>query len=179
MMTRILTVLFLLCRALTGHAVDGGYAVSGISPVLRMNANAVIRLEEVTFNIKSLKETIRTNHYVITVLNEKGDRWAEFSEYYDNLRSIVSVEGILYDPSGKVIRKVKKKDLQDYKAGSEGTFFDDSRVKVHNFYQRSYPYTIEYNVEISNRSSMFFPMWTPRPGAGIAVEKSMMKVVCP
>ena len=179
MMKRILTVLFLVCGALRAHAVDGGYAVSGISPVLRMNANAVIRLEEVTFNIKSLKETIRTNHYVITVLNEKGDRWAEFSEYYDNLRSIVSVEGILYDPSGKVVRKVKKKDLQDYKAGSEGTFFDDSRVKVHNFYQRSYPYTIEYNVEISNRSSMFFPMWAPRPGAGIAVEKSMMKVICP
>ncbi len=179
MMRRILTVLFLLCSALTGYAGDGGYAVSGISSLMRMNANAVIRLEEVTFNIKSLKETIRTNHYVITILNEKGDRWAEFSEYYDNLRSIVSVEGILYDPSGKVIRKVKKKDLQDYKAGSEGTFFDDSRVKVHNFYQRSYPYTIEYNVEISSRSSMFFPMWTPRPGAGIAVEKSMMKVICP
>jgi hypothetical protein len=179
MMRRILPVLILLSSVVFCKAADGVYAVSGISPVLRLNANAVIRLEEVTFNIKSLKETVRTSHYVITVLNEKGDRWAEFSEYYDHLRSIVSVEGILYDPSGKAIRKVRKKDLHDYKAGSEGTFFDDSRVKVHNFYQRSYPYTIEYTVEISNRSSMFFPMWTPRPGAGIAVEKSIMKVVCP
>ncbi|MET0465167.1 MAG: DUF3857 domain-containing protein [Chitinophagaceae bacterium] len=179
MMKRILPFFLLLSISSVCYAVDGGYAVSGISPLLRMNANAVIRLEEVTFNVKSLKETIRTNHYVITVLDEKGDRWAEFSEYYDNLRSIESVEGILYDPFGKVVRKVKKKDLKDYKAGSEGTFIDDSRVKVHNFYQRSYPYTIEYTVEISNRSSMFFPMWSPRPSAGIAVEKSVMKVICP
>ncbi|MCG2617657.1 DUF3857 domain-containing transglutaminase family protein [Terrimonas sp. NA20] len=178
-MKTILSVLLMLCFTSFCYGVDGGYAVSGISPLLRMNANAVIRLEEVTFNIKSLKETVRTNHYVITVLNEKGDRWAEFSEYYDNLRSIESMEGILYDPFGKVIRKVKKKELKDYKAGSEGTFIDDGRVKVHNFYQRSYPYTIEYTVEIRNKSSMFFPMWAPRPAAGIAVEKSTMKVICP
>jgi transglutaminase-like putative cysteine protease len=179
MRKKVLSFFLLLSIAAFCYAADNGYAVSGISAAMKINANAVIRLEEVTFTIKSLKETVRTHHYVITVLNQKGDRWAEFSEYYDDLRSIESVEGILYDPSGKVIRKIRRKDLKDYKTGSEGTFIEDGRVKVHNFYQRSYPYTIEYTVEISNRSSMFFPTWMPRPAAGIAVEKSTMKVICP
>ncbi|PZR26985.1 MAG: hypothetical protein DI535_12505 [Citrobacter freundii] len=160
------------------NAADGRYAVSGISPLLKINADAVIRLEETGFTIKGLKETIQTNHYVITVLNENGDKWAEFSEYYDNLRSIVSAEGYLYDPDGQLIRKVKKKDMQDFGTNS-GSFIDDNRVKVHSFHHRSYPYTVEYNVEISNRSSLFFPMWSPRPGGGISVEKSTMKVICP
>jgi len=178
-MKRVLLFCYLsaLCSVAL-NAADGRYAVSGISPLLRINADAVIRLEEVKFEIKGLKETIQTNHYVITVLNENGDRWAEFSEYYDNLRSIISAEGYLYDPAGQLIRKVKKKDMQDFGTNS-GSFVDDNRVKLHSFHQRSYPYTVEYTAEISNRSSLFFPMWSPRPGGGISVERSTMAVVCP
>ena len=62
-------------------AGDGDYAVSKISPALLKNANAVLRLEEMRFQIFSTKETTLKNHYVITILNEKGDHWAEFSEY--------------------------------------------------------------------------------------------------
>ena len=161
------------------RAGEGKYAVADISPLLRMNADAVIRLEEVRFEIKGMKETVLSSHYVITVLNENGDRWAAFSEYYDKLRSVVSAEGFLYDASGKLMRKVRKKDMEDRKAGAGSSFVDDHRVKFHSFYQRIYPYTVEYTTEISNRSSLFFPMWTPRPGPGIAVEKSIMSVICP
>lgn len=161
------------------HAGDGKYAASGIPPVLRLNANAVVRLEELTFEIKSTKETIETNHYVITILNENGDQWAGFSEYYDKMRTITSVEGVLYDEYGAQLRKVKKKDLQDLKTSSEGTFVDEGRVKYHNFHHRSYPYTIEYTVEITSRSTLFFPMWAPRSASGISVERSSFSVICP
>lgn len=179
MMKRILIGLFASFLFVSiARASDGQYAVSGISPLLKINANAVIRLEELHFEIKSVKETIEKRHYVITVLNENGDQWAEFAEYYDNLSTIVSAEGFLYDPSGKLIAKVRKKDISDFKAGS-GSFIDDGRVKVHNFYQRSYPYTVAYTVERVNKSSLFFPSWTPRAATGISVEKSVLQVTCP
>jgi len=141
MKARLMIGCLLLVSSALLHASDGKYSVSGISPVLRMNAHAVVRLEELKFEIKSVKEAVQTNHYVITVFNENGDRWAQFSEYYDNLRSIVSAEGILYDANGTQLKKVKKKDMGDLKSTSVGTFIDDSRVKFHNFYQRTYPYT--------------------------------------
>lgn len=180
MMRRFLFACSLILLSATAVlAADGRYAVSGISPVLRLNADAVVRLEEIRFELKGLTETIRTTHYVITILNENGDRWAEFSEYYDNSKLITSFEGFLYDANGGLVRKVKKKDLLDYKTSSVGTFVDDGRVKVYDFNQRSYPYTIEYTVGISSKSSMFFPQWTPLSAAGISVEKSMMSVICP
>ncbi len=158
-------------------ANDGDYAVSKIAPALLKNANAVLRLEELRFEIISTKETRLKNHYVITILNEKGDHWAEFSEYYDKHRELSSVEGILYDAYGKQLKRIKKKDLEDLSGVSGGTLMADDRIKRHNFYYRVYPYTIEYDIEIENKSTLFFPMWSPQGGEGLSVENSSMSIV--
>ena len=164
---------------LTALARDGEYAVSKISPLLLKNANVVLRLEEMRFEINSTKETILKNHYVITILNEKGDNWAEFSDYYDRYREIESVEGILYDANGKQLKKIKKKDTEDLSGVSGGTLMADDRIKRHNFYYKVYPYTIEYDIEIKNKSTLFFPMWSPQGGEGLSVETSKISMVFP
>ena len=160
-------------------AGDGDYAVSKISPSLLKNANAVLRFEEMRFEIVSTKETKLKNHYVITILNEKGDHWAEFSEYYDKHQEVASVEGFLYDANGKQLKKIKKKDLEDLSAVSSGTLMDDNRIKRHNFYYKVYPYTVEYDIEIDNKSILFFPMWSPQGGEGLSVEHSSISMVFP
>ncbi len=160
-------------------AGDGEYAVSRISPQLLKKANAVVRIDEQRFEINNLKQTVLKNHFVITILNENGDRWAQFGEYYDKHRVVESVAGILYDAYGKPLKKIKKKDLEDISGVSSGSLMDDNRVKLHNFYYKIYPYTVEYNVEIINKATLFFPMWVPQPGERISVEKSSMSMVCP
>ena len=170
---------FLFLFQLSMLAGDGEYAVSKIAPALLKNANAVVRVEEIRFEINSTKETVLKNHYVITILNEKGDDWAEFSEYYDKHREVVSVEGILYDASGKQMKKIKKKDTEDLSGVSGGTLMDDNRIKRHNFYYKVYPYTIEYTIEIINKSTLFFPMWSPQGGEELSVERSSVSMVAP
>lgn len=162
---------------LTLLAGDGDYAVSKIPLALLRNANAVLRHEELRFEIRSTRETSFKNHFVVTILNEKGDSWAAFSEYYDKHRSIVDVEGILYDAHGKQLKKIKKKDLEDRSGVSGGTLMDDNRIKRHNFYYRVYPYTVEYTVEIENKSTLFFPMWAPQGGENLSVEYSSISMV--
>jgi len=159
-------------------ATDGEYAVSKIPKQLFKNANAVLRLEEIKFEIKSTGHTVLTNHYVITILNENGDNWAGFYEYYNKFREVESVEGTLYDENGKQLKRVKKKDLDDISAVDEGSLIDDSRYKRHNFYYRVYPYTVEYTSVVSNKSTLFFPSWTPQGGEKISVEKSSMSIIC-
>lgn len=158
-------------------AGDGDYAVSKISPSLLKNANAVLRLEEMRFEIFNTKESRLKSHYVITILNEKGDHWAEFSEYYDKHREVSSVEGVLYDANGKQLKKIKKKDLEDLSGVSGGTLMDDNRIKHHNFYYKNYPYTIEYDIEIKNKATLFFPMWSPQGDEGLSVENSSISIV--
>src|ERR1051325_2457443 len=98
---RISFLVIILFVFTTGiFAGDGDYAVSKISPTLTKNADAVIRLEEITFEIKSTKETYFRRHLVITILNENADKWSGFVEYYDKMREVMSVEGSLYDATG-------------------------------------------------------------------------------
>jgi hypothetical protein len=160
-------------------AGDGDYAVSKISPALLKNANAVLRFENIKFEILSTKEAVETNHYVITILNENGDEWAEFEEYYDKLREINSVEGFLYDANGKQLKRIKTRDAQDISGVSDYSLMDDKRIKKHNFYYRVYPYTIEYEVVIHYKNTLFFPTWSPQGDEKISVERSEMVIVCP
>jgi len=173
---------FIIVYLVTGHflfAGDGDYAVSKISPALLKNANAVLRFENIKFEILSTKEAVETNHYVITILNENGDEWAEFEEYYDKLREINSVEGFLYDANGKQLKRIKTRDAQDISGVSDYSLMDDKRIKKHNFYYRVYPYTIEYEVVILYKNTLFFPTWSPQGDEKISVERSEMVIVCP
>jgi hypothetical protein len=165
--------------SLVANAADGDYAVSKIPLGLLKSSNAVVRLSETRFEIRSIKETRTIEHYVITILNENGDDLAEFVEWYDKFREIESVEGILYDASGKQLKKVKKKDLEDRSGVSDGSLIDDNRVKRHNFYYKGYPYTIEYTVETTTKGTLFFPKWAPQTAENISVVKSTMSIVCP
>ena len=111
-MRRMIICLLLLVIAFcnTSFGKDGDYAVSKIAGDLLKNADAVLRLEEKRFEIVSTKEAIEKQHYVITILNENGDSWAVFSEYYDKLREVANVDGVLYDAGGMQIKKTKNKD---------------------------------------------------------------------
>src|SRR4030095_5921075 len=174
----ILMVTFLI-PAINVLAGEGDYAVSRIAPALLKNANAVVRLEQVRFEINNTKNSTLKNHYVITILNENGDDWADFEEYYNRFREVESVEGILYDANGKQLKRIKKRDLEDRSGVSGSNLIDDNRIKHHNFYYKVYPYTVEYIVEIKNKSTLFFPRWTPQGSEKLAVETSSMSMVCP
>ena len=176
-MKKFCFVIIVLLPGFATYAGDGDYAVSKISPTLLKNANAVIRFESTRFEIASTKDAIETNHYVITILNENGDDWAEFSDYYDKLREINSVEGTLYDAKGKQLKRVKTKDLQDMSAVSDYSLMDDNRIKKHNFYYRVYPYTVEYQEQIHYKNTLFFPIWIPQWGERVAVEQSEVNIV--
>lgn len=166
----------ILFFTLSASAADGFYPVATIPASLLKNANAVLRLDETRFEIVNTGKTITRTHHVITILNENGDQWAEFAEWYDKFREVESFEGILYDAGGRQLRKVRRKDLQDMSAVSDMSLMEDTRVKKYNFYYKVYPHTVEYTVEISNKGTLFFPSWNPRPGENISVERSSIAI---
>ena len=169
-----LTVLFLYFNVFAG---DGDYAVSKIAPALLKNADAVVRLEDISFEIKSTHETYERTHLVITILNENGDKWADFVEGYDKLQEFITADGALYDATGKLLKRMKNKDLQDVSGVSEISLIDDNRLKVHNFYYKVYPYTIEYEWVTKYKYTLFFPVWMPQGSEKLSVELSRITIV--
>jgi len=160
-------------------ANDGDYAVARIAPSLLKNADAVLRAEELWFEVISLKEAVQRHHYVITVLNENGDQWARFLEYYDQWQDVSSIQGYLYDAFGNQVKKLKPKDIEDIKTTDGYSLMEDGRVKRHDFYCKTYPYTIEYDVQIRCKHTMFFPTWAPQSDEKLSVEKSQVTIICP
>lgn len=176
---RFLLLLFICFFHITAHAGEGYYPVTAIPVHLLKKANVVKRYEELKLTIKSAGRASEYHKYVLTILNEKGDKFAHAVEWYSKLQSIDYIDGTLYDAFGKKIRSLKKTEISDLSGSDEGSLADDSRVKTHNFYHRSYPYTVEYEVKVDKDYTMFFPTWMPVDNELMAVEESKFSIVCP
>ena len=163
----------------TAFAADIKYPVYMIPDSLLKNANVVKRMEQIQFEVVRTDLTFYHYKYAITVLNENGDDYAHFVEYYDQLNKINSIEGTLYDAMGKEIKRLKAKDIQDLSAVSNISLMDDNRKKVHSFYHKVYPYTVEYDVVIQGNNTFIFPEWMPQEYALLSVQQSSYTFICP
>jgi hypothetical protein len=177
-MRRIFSVGFLLL-CFFANAGDIKYPVSSIPENLKKNANVVKRMEEYEFRIINTGEAVLRHKYALTVLNENGDDNAVLVEYYDQLEKINSIEGALYDASGNQLKKMKTKDATDLSAVDDNNLMDGNRKKVHRFFYKSYPYTIEYEVETKFNYTLFFPTWLPQEDEHFAVEQSSYTIISP
>lgn len=178
-MSRYLLFVILMGTVLQAAEAQEEYAISRIQTKLLKNANVVKRSESFRLEVLSMTKMRFRKSYAITILNEAGNDYASFYAHYDKLRTVESIEGRLYDAVGKKIRSLKKSDIRDYSAVSDISFFEDSRVKAHDFYYKAYPYTVEYETVIEFNNTYLFPTWIPQSFDGCAVEKSMYQIVCP
>lgn len=180
-MTLKLICLFpLLLTYLVGLAENSGdYDASKISPALLKNTCAVKRMEEIRFEIINPGKAFYYYKKAVTILNEKGDKYASWAAGYDKNTIIKSVDARLYDASGKKIKSLKNADIGDVSSYDGFSLASDGRVKFHDFNCRSYPYTVEYEVEIRYNYLMFMPRWRPVEHDGYAVEQSIFEVVAP
>ncbi|GGM74921.1 hypothetical protein GCM10010967_03020 [Dyadobacter beijingensis] len=158
------------------------FSVSRINPALSKDADAVIRVDELFWDIRSQAEGVERTRLVVTIFNEKGeDRYGSTQEWYDKFRKITELSGTLYDANGKVVKRLRNSDIEDRGDGIAGDDISDNRVKTASFGKKSYsyPYTIEFISEVRTRNMMFFPDWTPAPAEGCAVEYSYFRVKTP
>jgi len=155
------------------------YDVKRIPEGLTKEANVIKRMEEISFEIKKLDETVLKHKYALTILNEKGEKHAMLVMFYDKLNVIKSIEGSLYDANGKLIRKLKSKEIVDVSGVDDNNLIDDNRRKLFSFYHKIYPYTVEFETEEEIKNTLFFPGWVPQQDELYAVEQSKMSVICP
>ena len=167
---------FLLAAAYL-RAGDIKYPVSAIPEKLLKGANVIKRMEEMEVTISGIDEVTVRHKYALTILNENGADHSPLVEYYDKLNQVRSIEGNLYDSHGILVRKLKSKEVLDISAVDDNNLMDDNRRKVHQFYDKDYPYTVEYEVEERINNTLFFPSWVPMPDEEYAVEQSSYTII--
>ena len=178
-MFKIIFLLFAGCCYLLPLAAQNKYAVNLIPVQLLPTANVVKRMEEIKIDIKDEGNVTIYNKYALTIMNAGGDDAADLVEFYDKLFSIESIEGTLFDATGKKIKSLKQSEILDISGTSSSSLADDNRLKKHSFNCRNYPYTVEYETIIVHRGIFYLPHWMPVSDEKYSVEKSKLIVQCP
>src|ERR1051326_2673459 len=168
-MKKLFSILVFVITGFLLYANDGDYAVSKIPASLLKDAHVIKRMEEKIFEILSFNKVKIREKFALTILDENGDDYAILFRRYDKLRSVQSIEGRLYDANGKKLKSLKKGEIEDRSGVSGESLMEDDRIKVHSFYYKVYPYTVEYEVEMLMNNTYFFPAWMPQQAENFAV----------
>lgn len=169
-------VVFLFSTILFGQKPE--YSSILIPDSLKLNANAVLRLNQIDIVISSQRNMNIKEKRVVTVLNEKGQGTVNAVEYYDKRRTISSIQAVVFDAFGNEIKKFKRKDFKDQSSVDGGTLFSDGRVVYLEYTPIQYPYTVVYESEVETSTTAFVPEWMPLNNYLLSIEKSFLNVKC-
>jgi hypothetical protein len=155
------------------------YSTAGIPDSLRKGARVVVREHDWILEIKAPGKAVEKEHFAYTICNPNGDNLAGYVSQYDKFNEISSATGILYDSLGKTIKKVKRKEMEDRGYEDGFSLATDARYIEHNFYCRTYPYTVEYSEEDDYNGIRGFGEWLPLLNSGISTQHSKYTVIAP
>lgn len=168
-----------MCFATGSLQAQNEYDVDKIPAELKKGATAVVRNEQVDLVVRSQSSATMVYKTAITILSKSSEDLASMSEYYDKFSSVYNLKASMYDAKGVKIKNYKSADFKDRSIISDGTLFDDSRIKELYFLNASYPFTIEYSYEKDFNGYLMFPSWTPVSAYDVAVEQSSYSLKVP
>ncbi|WBA41918.1 DUF3857 domain-containing protein [Hymenobacter canadensis] len=173
----------LLTAGLPGQPVLAGppasYPVADIAAALRENAHAVVRRADETLVVKSAGRTVETVRRAVTIFDEAGADYARKLVYYDQLNTISYLRGTAYAADGHVLRTLKASEIKDISLSDGFSLANDGRGRVADLRQPVYPYTVEFEYEISSTNTLFYSTWKPQPDEQLAVEHATFRVLMP
>lgn len=179
-MKKILSACLFLCFCATTYCAneESKWNTTLLPDSLTRNANAVIRENSAVFEYTSLQSGKYTKVTVITILNEKGKQYANFTYSGDKYRTLSSFSGKILDAAGKVISKMKKSDVQS----SEYSQYlaTDNLNYFYNCEPPTYPCTIIYEYEKAFKNGIIsFPPFVPQPASEISVQNASYTLQTP
>ena len=168
-----IAVFYLLFNTLSIVAQDN-YNVSTIAPNMIENANAVIRYSKLDIAISSRKSMVVKTTRAVTVFNKLGLHYMDDSEYFNKSTSIKSIEAIVYDANGTLLKKIKRKDFKETSV-SEGSV-TDNKVLYLDYTPVQYPFTMVFTSETETSNTAFIPQWSPVLGPFVSTQKSEINI---
>jgi Domain of Unknown Function with PDB structure (DUF3857)/Transglutaminase-like superfamily len=165
----------LICAQCRGQELDP----TTLQDSLKNGASVVRRVDDTQIDIESPGKARMRYKRVVTVLNNFGDSYASIYAFYDKFHHLNSATGLLYDANGKLLKKIRKNDMEDQNIDGAGLLLTDTRIKFYHFVCRSYPYTVVYEEDTELNGLFLLPSWIPQPSPAVAVENSRLIIKIP
>jgi transglutaminase-like putative cysteine protease len=155
-------------------AQKNNFDASLIADSLKKNADAVVRLENKVFEVTKMDRATYKEQQVITILSEKGNKYLNFKEYSSDFIKLEDASVIVYDGSGKIIEKYKKKQMQSFAIGDG--LVPSGTITYMSVVTNTYPITIEINYELLFKGTLNFPtFYLAKPL--LSIEQANYKVI--
>lgn len=123
-------------------------------------------------NNLTIREFVR-----IQVLDEKGYKHVVFQDYYNAFKKIKTLHYTVFDSNNKKVKRFSKADARDILVNSAYEI-DDARLLILDPQYRSFPFTVEIEVETTFNGFLGFPQWMPRYSHGIEIKNAEMTLEC-
>jgi len=159
------------CAISHGQIVD--YSVKQIPDSLLSSANAVVRDEKISVDMKDRRTITITTNRVVTVFNEYGLKCMDAAEF----RPVWAIEATILDASGAKIKDFKRKDFKVTAASD--SFITDNKTTYLDFTPTAYPFTIVYRSVVTDNNTAFIPSWRPVSDYFCAVQRSEFSIKAP
>lgn len=155
------------------------FPVSSIPEDLKKGSHAVIRYSSDYFEITSLTEAKIHGKRVVTIFDDNADDYGEMVALYNKNIKINTIEGRVYNAAGEQILKLKPSDISDRSAISGSSLYEDDRYKYARLVSPVYPFTVEWDYEMSYKEWINYPVWAPVKSENIGVEIAELKITVP
>jgi hypothetical protein len=168
------------CWLTTALGGDPKYPVSAIPAELKENVDAVVRDDQMIFTILADNRARLYSHYVVTIFNSRAKHYAERADWYSRLRKITAFEGLVYNAEGALIKKLKSSEISDHSTyDGGGTLHSDDRIKSADLTQSTYPYTVEFEIEVEYKYLYEIDDSYIISGEKVAVQKASYQLIFP
>ncbi|MDT8346664.1 MAG: DUF3857 domain-containing transglutaminase family protein [Flavobacteriaceae bacterium] len=157
-------------------AQNGLYNAYIIDSGIKEKSNSVIRNQSTEVVINSKTNMQISYQQITTVLNDAGDKDVLPAVFYDDGIQVRKLEVLVYDASGKPIKKYKKSDFIDQSVADGFSLFNDTRALYVRHIPIEYPYTLEFNYELQFKSTGFIIPWKPLHNHYQSIEKSTYSI---
>lgn len=135
------------------------YNSANIVDSLKVNANAVLRLDEARLDVISPSKYVLQVHQVVTVLNSEGSSYLRHSLGFDKFYNVGDVAVTVYNALGLPVKKYSKKDFEVEAAYDDVSLATDDKVMRLVTPAPSYPCTVDVQYEIKAYSYIELPDW--------------------
>lgn len=154
--------LVLVCFILTtsnyiAYAQVISFNLATVPDSIKKDADVVIQFENQLFTVEDIDKASLYVHKIYTVVDEDGDDELNFYVPTSKFRSLADAELKAYDANGKLISRVKKKDMSTQAMG-EG-LVDDGYVTYYYVSTNSYPVTIDIEYTVNFKGTLFYPAY--------------------
>ena len=128
------------------------------------NADMVVLLSNENHDITSPSTIVSEYHYVYTILNPNAKDVGDVDiPYSDKISSIKNLKIEYYDASGRLIKKIKKKEIKDRSSYSNSNMADDQRFMSYSNSHNRYPYSVSVSYTKQSKYSAVIPSFRAFP----------------